>query len=486
MDITSNNLLASIECPEIIEKLKPGQHFILQDFTNKQEFHKAMEEIILDGISKIESLACRQQVANAGLSQMHKYFPVDKVALLDLFLRDNIARIALEMPYSFCKNDLKYTGDFFIDTSTVVRICYPFSIAVKSKTTYSQYWQYSQEQSVRSSQSTPSHSINYAKKLKSAMKRILKKAIKLNQSPQPTPALQPPSPNFSDPSQYHHQYPYAASSYGPHIDSWYGYALNEIILWWAITEVKEDNGMVLYPDLFGKPLEYDTNFVNDPLPPGITLPKPKKFNMDSGSLLVINSDILHGTNLNISDATRIAIAPRVVLGTPKFNSNCKDFKSQQWASSKDIARGDFERIIKFPVEESFGVLYGGNQKPRLEKRISVTLNSPLTKEVPIALCPSDTLAVGEKMLVNFPKESIIISRTTDNLQAINAICPHMQVNLIDGFHDESQIYCPGHGVEFNWVDGKSKCDILKLQVYQAFDRHGQIFLNRTISSGSDR
>jgi hypothetical protein len=41
-------------------------------------------------------------------------------------------------------------------------------------------------------------------------------------------------------------------------------------------------------------------------------------------------------------------------------------------------------------------------------------------------------------------------------------------------------------VEFNWVDGKSKCDILKLQVYQAFDRNGQIFLNRTISRGSDR
>jgi nitrite reductase/ring-hydroxylating ferredoxin subunit len=473
---TPNKLPAETEYSGVIEKLQAGEYLIFQNFTNKQIFYEAIQEVILDGIMKLESQACRQQVESAGLGKIHEYFPVDKIGLLDLFIREYITNTVLEMTYSFCRNDLKYRGDFFIDRGYVVKISYPFPLAVKSKTTYDQYLQYYRQQSSQSNQSSIT---NLRNRLKTAAERIIKKAIDPN-SPKQANNIQPDQGDdqqyLSNPDRYHHGYPYAANVFGPHLDSWYGSALNELNLWWAITEVNQDNGMALYPQLFGEPLDYDRNFAY--LPPGITLPKPHKLAMDEGSLLVFNSDILHGTNLNISDTTRIVIAPRLVLGQPKFNPNCQGLESQQWLSGEDIARENFENIIEFPMEKNFGVLYGENQKPRLEKRISVTVNSQLSVETAIALCPSDTLAVGEKMLVNCQKESVIISRTAEKLQAIGAICPHMQVNLMDGFHDDRHLYCPGHGVEFSWADGKSRCDLLNVRVYQADDRDDQIFLRK--------
>jgi nitrite reductase/ring-hydroxylating ferredoxin subunit len=92
------------------------------------------------------------------------------------------------------------------------------------------------------------------------------------------------------------------------------------------------------------------------------------------------------------------------------------------------------------------------------------------------VCASDTLGSGEKMLVNFSKESVVVIRSSTGLQAVSARCPHAGVNLIDGFHDEQYIYCPGHGVAYCLNDGSSKCDLLKLQVYKVYECDGQIFL----------
>ncbi len=478
-NIATNKLLTNSLGQEPVESLKTGQYFILNEFTNKQNFYNTIQEIILDGIAKIESYSCRQQVEIAGLGKMHEYFPVDKVALLDLFIRERIFNTTLEMAYSFGKHDLKYQDDFFIDRRLVVKINYPFPLAVKSKTTYSQYLKYGEQidLSQEPSQSFSSTVIS-GQKFKSVIKKILKKTIGVNKSTQVTNSLQKEAhKNLSDAAQYHHRYPYAANSFGAHIDSWYGSALNELNLWWAIAGVNQDNGIVLYPELFGQYLEYDHNFAY--LPPGITLPKPHKFDMADGNLLIFNSDVLHGSNLNISDTTRIAIAPRIVLDKPKFNPNYQSLQKQIYHSSEDIGKGDFERVVEFSMQENLGVLYKETQKSQIEKRISVIIDSPLSKQTPVALCPSNTLGVGEKMIVNFQTESVIICRTSSNLQAVGANCPHMQVSLIDGFHNDDQLYCPGHGIEFSLHNGKSKCSLLKIQVYQAYDQNGQIFLAAT-------
>jgi nitrite reductase/ring-hydroxylating ferredoxin subunit len=364
----------------------------------------------------------------------------------------------VEMAYSFCKNDLKLPSEFFIAPDyLLVKISYPFEVAIKSKVTYKQYIEY------RNKCLKPSQRFKikeFLKKIKAETKKLLKKS-KYDVG-------------------YHEIYPYAANTFGIHMDSWYGSPLDGINLWWAIEGVREDNSMVLYPERFGESIKYKKDFLY--LPPGITMTKPQKVELTDGSLLVFNSDLLHGSHLNISNVTRVTIAPRVTLDRPKFNPESLDLELLEWYSSEDIARGEFGKIIKFPTKDNWGVLYEGRQKPHVEKRISITVNSSFSEGMPIALCPSDTLNVGEKMLINLKKDSLVVLRTLKGLQAVDAICPHLKVNLIDGFHDEQHIYCPGHAVAFSLTDGSSKCNLLKLRVYKVYDHKGKIFIEKAVTT----
>ncbi|AFZ20711.1 Rieske 2Fe-2S domain-containing protein [Allocoleopsis franciscana] len=442
---------------DLLAELNNKHYLIVHNFTQKQFYYDSIKQMIFDGIEQIEGVECRRSIEKHGLATMHKYFPVDKVFYLDIFIRKHIHRLQMELAYSFCKNDLKVSTEFFIaPEALVVKICYPFEVAVKSKVTYQQYEQYQAQQL----------KLSKPFNLKESLKAVKVKTKNLLQKPQTHVG-------------YHDHYPYAAHAYAPHLDSWYRVPLNGINLWWAIAGVQEDNSMVFYPEAFGRYIQYQRDIAY--IPPGNTLPKPHKLQLQDGSIFVFNSDLLHGSHLNISNLTRIALSPRVILQKPTFYPDSSNREYSGWHSSKDIGRGEFEKLIKFPKKENWGTLYEGRQKPYVEKRISITLNSSLSEVTPIALCPSDTLSVGEKMLVNFRRESIVILRTIEGLRAVSALCPHLKANLIDGFHDEQHIYCPGHAVTFSLTDGSSKCNLLKVRVYNVYDHDGQILIEKAVN-----
>ncbi|HEY9666396.1 MAG TPA: phytanoyl-CoA dioxygenase family protein, partial [Coleofasciculaceae cyanobacterium] len=269
---TSNN--------DLLAKLKQGQYFIFNDFTKKQFYYNSVKQVIFDGIDKFEGIECRRAVETNGLSAMHQYFPADKLIYLDLFVRDHTRQLMVEMAYSFCKHDLKLASEFFISPyESLIKISYPFEVAIQSKVTYEEYIQY-RTKLLEASQSFQIK--EFLKKIKAQIKKFLKKT--------------------KTEAGYHGSYPYAASVFGPHLDSWYGSPLDGINLWWAIEGVREDNSMILYPESFGESLKYEKKFIY--LPPGITLTKPYNVVIPDGSILVFNSDLLHGSHLNISNVTR--------------------------------------------------------------------------------------------------------------------------------------------------------------------------------------
>ena len=75
-----------------------------------------------------------------------------------------------------------------------------------------------------------------------------------------------------DPKGYHKDHPAAAWAHGPHRDSWTGHSRDGINIWWAISSVPAEAGMVLYPELD------DVELSSDPrsgyLRAGYRLPKP--------------------------------------------------------------------------------------------------------------------------------------------------------------------------------------------------------------------
>ncbi|MBW4549882.1 MAG: Rieske 2Fe-2S domain-containing protein [Aphanocapsa sp. GSE-SYN-MK-11-07L] len=470
-------------------KLDQGSYFVLDRFKDKQKLYCLAREVILDGIEKIAGTECRRLVERDGLCNMHHYFPVDQLADLDLFVKGNscIKEVILQLSFNIGRDDLRIPGQFFLEENPFAfKISYPHRIAMQSRVTNAEYHQkYSKlrkkialqekrklelrQKSEDWRDSNRNNLLNTLKNFKQITAEKFFELIKLGSNQ----TLQ----TYQGFDRIANQ-PYAAKVHQPHIDSWYGAPLGGISLWWAIEGATEDNGVVLYPDFFGKAIDFENLAASSSyLPFGITLTKPCKIQVKNGHVLLFKYDMLHSSHLNISDFTRVAIVAQIYTQC-KFNPDSIHERGTGFHSSEDIASGNWDHLVQISMRDNFGVLYEGRQKPHVEKRISVRINVELVNGIPICLCDSTTLSLGDKMLVRLQNKSIIVIRTIEGLRAIDAICPHMGINLIDGFHDQQNIYCPGHAVAYGLTDGSSKCDFLKLQVYRADDREGKIFLQK--------
>ena len=69
-------------------------------------------------------------------------------------------------------------------------------------------------------------------------------------------------------------------------------------------------------------------------------------------------------------------------------------------------------------------------------------------------------------------------REGDELRAYSRRCPHLGVDLIDGYHDDGAVFCPGHGIEFSWRDGQSTCGSFRLHAFSAREEGGTVYLSR--------
>ncbi|ASC71876.1 hypothetical protein XM38_028300 [Halomicronema hongdechloris C2206] len=472
---------------EILNKLREGHYFVLDNFTNKNILHEAVKKVILDGIEKFEGIKCRRLVEKNGLCKMHYYFPADKLADLDLHVKGSkrIKEIMLKLAFSVGKENLKISGEFFIEENPFAfKISYPHRVAINSTVTNEDYhvkymelrnkialeenrkWELRQK--VEKFQGIG----RLIEKVKTEVKTAFLKSIRFNRKQ----AFKQTYKGFARIAKQ----PYAAKIHQPHIDSWYGAPLDGISLWWAIEGAKENNGVVLYPNMLGEDIDFSVESETSYLPFGITVTKPEKIEVPDGSVLLFTYDMLHSSHLNISDFTRIAVIAQIY---PKlqFNPDSLHERGTGFYSSEDISKGDWGNLIKVPMKDNLGVLHEGRRNPHVEKRISITVNSNFSEGKPIALCDSDTLGVGEKMLVSLRQERVVIIRNSKGLWAVNAICPHMGLNLIDGFHDENHIYCPGHAVTYCLMDGSSEGDLLKLKVYKTYDDNGKIFLQKVVN-----
>ena len=79
---------------------------------------------------------------------------------------------------------------------------------------------------------------------------------------------------------------------------------------------------------------------------------------------------------------------------------------------------------------------------------------------------------------------MILMRSSNGVHVAQARCPHLDISLMDGFHDNNSIYCPAHGVAFSLQSGSSSCADLRMQVYEVKETEGMIRLR--VSPGNGR
>ena len=58
----------------------------------------------------------------------------------------------------------------------------------------------------------------------------------------------------------------------------------------------------------------------------------------------------------------------------------------------------------------------------------------------------------------------------------NAICPHLQFNLLNTDGDKNSLVCPGHGLKFNLKNGVSSCKKFKIKVFNVINENGYYYL----------
>ncbi|MCZ6759599.1 MAG: hypothetical protein O7D29_04370, partial [Gemmatimonadetes bacterium] len=113
--------------------LRKGQFFILDDYALREEMYEKVVTVFLDGIEKIESRDCRNKVATAGLSEIHRHFPVEKVRLLESFVLKRLRNDLYYWTYRVGLEQLGLERTFFVDHLILIRIHYPFLVARRAQ-----------------------------------------------------------------------------------------------------------------------------------------------------------------------------------------------------------------------------------------------------------------------------------------------------------------------------------------------------------------
>ena len=83
---------------------------------------------------------------------------------------------------------------------------------------------------------------------------------------------------------------------------------------------------------------------------------------------------------------------------------------------------------------------------------------------------------GHKMVVDLENAKLMLWRDEDGIRAFRRICPHLGVDVGDGYHDDEKVFCPGHGVAFAWADGSSRCANFRLRPVEVIEKEGGVYV----------
>jgi 3-phenylpropionate/trans-cinnamate dioxygenase ferredoxin subunit len=115
----------------------------------------------------------------------------------------------------------------------------------------------------------------------------------------------------------------------------------------------------------------------------------------------------------------------------------------------------------------------------MQKSARVRVWAGFRDETEHRICSVSEIAVGEKALVVFNDTSVLLIRGADDVHAVSSACPHVAVGLQDGYHDEQHLFCPGHGLKFDYRTGESDCGFLRVRRFNAEIRDGTIYVGAT-------
>jgi nitrite reductase/ring-hydroxylating ferredoxin subunit len=415
--------------------LERGTYLSLSRFEGQEELLAKTHALLREGVELLQGSAARRIVEQRGFGVLHEVLAADQIGPLRDHVMPQVRPDLLALACRIGRGLLGIEGDFFVDDYTILRVNFPYLAALKAP-------------------------------LNAENPGIGRVDAKTREQSRVARVVDP----VYDPKGYHNNEPPPAWAHGPHQDTWTGHSRYGVNLWWALDEVPEECSMVFYPETFGRAFQADPRSLY--LSAGYPLPKPRKMALQRGEMLVFNPEMLHGTHLNTSNVTRLALSTRLNPYRPTFDSNCF-YAREFWQSSHDIEAGRFDQVVRFVRSENLNrAPVGTLAEQTVEPDV---INVPAAEGLWQAICPSERIAAGGKLLLRCQGcDDVLLLRGHQKLHAVQAHCPHLKISLADGYHDDRAIWCPAHAVDFSLSTGRSSCAALSLRTYDVEERDGTI------------
>jgi len=389
---------------------------------------------IVEAVARIKGDAAAQILRQQGIQHLHEVIDAKDFSPLRDQVLERLRQPLFAMAVAVGREFLGWEGDFYIDDYLVLRINFPYEVARRSSL---------------STENPGTGRLSPAVRAAYNARKVI-------------------DPVF-DPKSYHGSNPPAAWAHGPHRDSWTGHSRGGRNIWLAIGDVPAEAGMVLYPETNDDDLRCDPRSFY--LAPGCPLPRPTCQPLKAGEMLVFDPEMLHGTHLNTTNSTRVAISLRLNAAKPTFDPSCF-YAREFWRLASDIEQGRDE-VHFLRRENNLGpALIEQQGKPRAAlPRIAGTIDSAAS--ILQATLDEESASAPRVIVVAAPYR-IMVVRVNNGLKAYKAACPHNGADLADGGCDDSKLYCPACALGFDLETGQSSCPSLSLRPYEAREASGNI------------
>lgn len=403
------------------------KYIIFDDYVSKSIFYNQLEDNIYSFIGEYIDEKNLLSLKDAGLSNLHQFLDIDLVPEIINKFNKSDKKYIYDAVINFVREELDHVGSFFIDPGIVIRINYPINLAKKSTVKEEDFSLFSNN--------------SFMRMLKKLKRYFMGANIQGSEQR----------------SKYHNSLPFLARAHGPHLDTWYGHSYDGINLWWTISGVEEENGLVFYPDSYG----YDFPHEDEPvyLSDSIRLSESKFLVLPIGGMCVLNPEMLHATKVNTSLKTRFAFTIRVVPSQQmSFNWNVTR-KNSSWIFVDEDGKSDF---IPRRIGNKEVVNNGAKRLPRkaiISSNNRILMPSGVPSHSKIKICAVSDLDELKTYEYYCDDVKYFLVRRGDQIFSLRNQCPHLGIDLSKGYIDPTNMFvtCPGHGLRFDLLTGNSKC-----------------------------
>jgi nitrite reductase/ring-hydroxylating ferredoxin subunit len=266
---------------------------------------------------------------------------------------------------------------------------------------------------------------------------------------------------------YYHQKEFSSkeelgklSLHGPHHDFFQNVPLNAINTWVAVSNVRAENSMYIYPERWNTRVCQGENgaarFDQD-------LGTPLEFELDQGDMLMFHSNHLHSSRLNTTNETRVVLSNRFTLGPPNYPQPLQPqlyFKNDCFENIEDC-KGIFDNNEFLGKRKAY-------RKVNVINKIILKISNifglnMLSKNIPSEVDYSkdvrisgslDSILEGEIRVLDKKK---CVTRSDGLLIVFSRLCPHQGALLDHAVIKDGKVICPYHGAKFCLKTGQSNC-----------------------------